>query len=166
LPRLILRSPITSVESPQSLARRRGLPRYKLEDAAYGDEDQREGGRLCPDPGRDKALVNIIVEFSGPTESMTLTVIAPNEGGEADLREKGITRARDFALQFPAYCREEPNMTLSTLESFFTRLAQRRLVNTMPPRDPNDDDVEDEEDDKDDEQDDGPAVIREPENDE
>jgi hypothetical protein len=98
----LLRLPITSVESPQSLAGRRGLPRYKLEDAAYGDEDQREGGRLCPDPGRDKALVNIIVEFSGPTESMTLTVIAPNEGGEADLREKGITRARDFALQFPA----------------------------------------------------------------
>jgi hypothetical protein len=57
-------------------------------------------------------------------------------------------------------------MTLSTPESFFTRLAQRRLVNTMPPRDPNDDDVEDEEDDKDDEQDDGPAVIGEPENDE
>ena len=57
-------------------------------------------------------------------------------------------------------------MTLSTLESFFTRLVQRRLVNTMPPRDPNDDDDEDEEDDKDDEQDDGPAVIREPDNDE
>jgi hypothetical protein len=37
-------------------------------------------------------------------------------------------------------------------------------MNTMPPRDPNDD--EDEEDDKDDEQDDGPAVIREPDNDE
>ena len=57
-------------------------------------------------------------------------------------------------------------MTLSTPENFFTRLVQRRLVNTMPPRDPNDDDDEDEEDDKDDEQDDGPAVIREPDNDE
>ena len=58
-------------------------------------------------------------------------------------------------------------MTLSTLESFFTRLVQRRLVNTMPPRDPNDDDDEDEEDDEDDDaQDDGPAVIREPDNDE
>ena len=61
-----------------------------------------------PDPGRDKALVNIIVEFSGPTESMTLSVIVPNKGDEADLREKGITRARDFALQFAAYRREEP----------------------------------------------------------
>jgi hypothetical protein len=57
-------------------------------------------------------------------------------------------------------------MTLSTPKSFFTRLVQWRLVNTMPPRDPNDDDDEDEEDDKDDEQDDGPAVIREPDNDE
>ena len=57
-------------------------------------------------------------------------------------------------------------MTLSTPESFFTRLVQRRLVNTMPPRDPNDDDDEDEEDDKDDEQDDGLAVIREPDDDE
>jgi hypothetical protein len=27
-----------------------------------------------PDPGRTKALVNVIVEFSGATESMTLTV--------------------------------------------------------------------------------------------
>ena len=59
-------------------------------------------------------------------------------------------------------------MTLSTTpESFFTRLVQSRLVNTMPPRDPNDDDDEDEEeDDKDDEQDEGPAVIREPDNNE
>jgi hypothetical protein len=32
-----------------------------------------------PDPGRTKALVNIIVEFSGPTETMTLTVIVPND---------------------------------------------------------------------------------------
>ena len=39
-------------------------------------------------------------------------------------------------------------------------------MNTMPPRDPDDDDDEDEEDDKDGEQDDGPAVIREPDNDE
>ena len=56
-----------------------------------------------PDPGRDKALVNVIVEFSGPTESMTLTVIVPNVGDEADLREMGIARAKDFALQFAAH---------------------------------------------------------------
>ena len=67
-----------------------------------GDEDQREGGRLWPDPGRTKALVNVIVEFSGPTESMTLTVIVPNDGDEAALQEQGIARAKDFALQFAA----------------------------------------------------------------
>jgi hypothetical protein len=33
-----------------------------------------------PDPGRTKALVNVIVEFSGATESMTLTVIVQNVG--------------------------------------------------------------------------------------
>ena len=55
-----------------------------------------------PDPGRTKALVNVIVEFSGATESMTLTVIVPNDGDEAALQEQGIARAKDFALQFAA----------------------------------------------------------------
>ena len=48
------------------------------------------------------ALVNVIVEFSGATESMTLTVIVPNDGDEAALQEQGIARAKDFALQFAA----------------------------------------------------------------
>jgi hypothetical protein len=55
-----------------------------------------------PDPETTKALVNIIVEFSGPTETMTLTVIVPNEGDEPALKEQGIARAKDFALQFAA----------------------------------------------------------------
>ena len=55
-----------------------------------------------PDPETTKALVNIIVEFSGPTETMTLTVIVPNEGDEAALKEQSIARAKDFALQFAA----------------------------------------------------------------
>ena len=54
-----------------------------------------------PDPGRTKALVNVIVEFRA-TESMTLTVIVPNDGDEAALQEQGIARAKDFALQFAA----------------------------------------------------------------
>jgi hypothetical protein len=45
-----------------------------------------------PDPETTKALVNIIVEFSGPTETMTLTVIVPNEGDEAALEEQDIAR--------------------------------------------------------------------------
>jgi hypothetical protein len=53
-----------------------------------------------PDPGRAQALVNVIVEFSGPSESMTLTVIVPNEGYEASLQEQGIARAKTFALPY------------------------------------------------------------------
>ena len=45
-----------------------------------------------PDPGRTKALVNVIVEFSGATESMTLTAIVPNDDDEATLKEQGIAR--------------------------------------------------------------------------
>jgi hypothetical protein len=55
-----------------------------------------------PNPERTQALVNVIVEFSGPTQSMTLTVIVPNEGDEAVLQERGIAKAKDFALQFAA----------------------------------------------------------------
>jgi hypothetical protein len=55
-----------------------------------------------PDPESTKALVNVIVEFSGPTQSMTLTVIVPNEGDEAALEEQGIAKAKDLALQFAA----------------------------------------------------------------
>jgi hypothetical protein len=56
-----------------------------------------------PDPERTQALVNIIVEFAGPTEMMTLTVVVPNDGDEAALKERGIARAKDFALQFAAH---------------------------------------------------------------
>jgi hypothetical protein len=47
-------------------------------------------------------LVNVIVEFSGPTQSMTLTVIVPNEGDETALQEQGVAKAKDLALQFAA----------------------------------------------------------------
>ena len=47
-----------------------------------------------PDPERTQALVNVIVEFSGPTQSMTLTVIVPNEGDEAALEEQGIAKGK------------------------------------------------------------------------
>jgi hypothetical protein len=35
-------------------------------DARNGDEDQRKGRRLWPDPETTKALVNIIVESAAP----------------------------------------------------------------------------------------------------
>ena len=40
------------------------------------------------------------------------------------------------------------------------------MDNTIPPRNPNDDEDEDEEDEKDEDRNDGPAVIREPDEDE
>jgi hypothetical protein len=46
-----------------------------------------------PDPDRTQALVNVIVEFRGPPQSMTLTVIVPNEGDEPALEEQGIAKA-------------------------------------------------------------------------
>ena len=55
-----------------------------------------------PDPERTQALVNVIVEFSGPTQSMTLTVIVPNEGDETALLEQGVAKSKDLALQFAA----------------------------------------------------------------
>jgi hypothetical protein len=59
-----------------------------------------------PDPGREKALVTVTVEFNGPTESMTLSVIVPNEGDENALRDRGIAKAKDLALQFATYPRQ------------------------------------------------------------
>jgi hypothetical protein len=47
-----------------------------------------------PDPGRDKALVNVIVEFSGPTESMTLTVIVPNLATKPPSKNKALQEQR------------------------------------------------------------------------
>ena len=40
-------------------------------------------------PGRETALVTVTVEFDGPTESMTLSVIVPNEGDGEALRDRG-----------------------------------------------------------------------------
>jgi hypothetical protein len=36
------------------------------------------------------------------TQSMTLTVIVPNEGDETALQEQGVAKAKDLALQFAA----------------------------------------------------------------
>ena len=47
-----------------------------------------------PDPGRTKALVNVIVEFSGATESMTLTVIVPNDGEKPPSKNKALQEQR------------------------------------------------------------------------
>jgi hypothetical protein len=57
-------------------------------------------------------------------------------------------------------------MTLHISEDFAASLVNWSIVyiilNAMPPRDPNDDDDEEDEEDRDD----GPAVVREPDDDE
>jgi hypothetical protein len=62
------------------------------------------------------------------------------------------------------------DMTLHVPEDVPTWLVERSVVTiigiAMPPRDPNDADDEDEEDEEDEDQNDGPAVIREPDDDE
>ena len=47
-----------------------------------------------PDPGRTKALVNVIVEFSGATESMTLTVIVPTMATKPPSKNKALQEQR------------------------------------------------------------------------
>jgi hypothetical protein len=56
-----------------------------------------------PHPANTRALINVFVEFNGPSESMAMTVLVPNEGEEEEvLCERGESRAKDFARQFAA----------------------------------------------------------------
>jgi hypothetical protein len=78
----------------------------------------------------------------------------------SDSGERALGEIRDI--------QKGADMTPRIPENFSTWLVDWSLVicNAMPPRDPNDDDDEDEEDEEDEEQDDGPAVVREPDDDE
>jgi hypothetical protein len=53
-----------------------------------------------PQPGNLQALVIITVEFDGPTEAMTFTVLVPNDGDEGMVRDQAISRAQDLARRF------------------------------------------------------------------
>jgi hypothetical protein len=53
-----------------------------------------------PQPGNLQALVIITVEFDGPTEAMTFTVLLPNDGDEGMVRDQAISRAQDLARRF------------------------------------------------------------------
>jgi hypothetical protein len=58
-----------------------------------------------PQPGDLQALVIVTVEFDGPSEAMTFTVLVPNDGDEGAVREQAIARAQDLARQFADSCR-------------------------------------------------------------
>jgi hypothetical protein len=53
-----------------------------------------------PQPGKTQALVIVTVEFDGPAELMTFTVLVPNDGDEGAVREQAIARAHDLARRF------------------------------------------------------------------
>jgi hypothetical protein len=49
---------------------------------------------------RGKRLVTVRVDLGDRHESMTMSVVVPNEGDESTVREFGIARAKDFARRF------------------------------------------------------------------
>ena len=42
----------------------------------------------------------VTVEFDGPSEAMTFTVLVPNDGDEGAVRDQAIARAQDLARRF------------------------------------------------------------------
>jgi hypothetical protein len=53
-------------------------------------------------------LVIVTVEFDGPSEAMTFTVLVPNDGDEGIVREQAIARAQDLARRFADLRRSLP----------------------------------------------------------
>ena len=61
-----------------------------------------------PQPANTQALVIITVEFDGPSEAMTFTVLVPNDGDEGIVREQAIARAQNLARRFAELRRSLP----------------------------------------------------------
>jgi hypothetical protein len=56
---------------------------------------------ISVDPsGRGKRLVTFRVDLSDRRETMTMSVLVPNERDDSAVRDFGIARAKDFARQF------------------------------------------------------------------
>jgi len=56
---------------------------------------------ICVDPcDRGKRLVAVRVDLGDRHETMTMSVLVPNERDESAVREFGIARAKDFARRF------------------------------------------------------------------
>jgi hypothetical protein len=58
-----------------------------------------------PQPGNTQALIIVTVEFDGPAEAMTFTVLVPNDGDEGIVREQAIARAQNLARRFADFPR-------------------------------------------------------------
>jgi hypothetical protein len=61
-----------------------------------------------PQPANAQALVVVTVEFDGPSEAMTFTVLVPNDGDEGTVREQAIARAQNLARRFAELRRNLP----------------------------------------------------------
>jgi hypothetical protein len=60
--------------------------------------------------GRQKRTVTVRIALgSSPDETMSITVIVPEDGGEELAREFGLARARDFARRFSETAQERVN---------------------------------------------------------
>ena len=59
-----------------------------------------------PQLANAQALVIVTVEFDGPSEAMTFTVLVPDDGNEGVVREQAIARAQDLARRFANLRRE------------------------------------------------------------
>jgi hypothetical protein len=53
-------------------------------------------------------LVIVTVEFDGPSEAMTFTVLVPNDHDEGMVREQAIARAQELARRFAELRRSLP----------------------------------------------------------
>jgi hypothetical protein len=61
-----------------------------------------------PQPGNTQALVIVTVEFDGPSEAMTFTVLVPTDHDEGMVREQAIARAQELARRFAELRRSLP----------------------------------------------------------
>jgi hypothetical protein len=73
-----------------------------------GDQDTIAGHRVRPAAGQTQALVIVTVEFDGPSEAMTFTVLVPNDSDEGAVREQAIARAQELARRFAELRRSLP----------------------------------------------------------
>jgi hypothetical protein len=53
-----------------------------------------------PIPGKDLAHWTISAYFEAPHETMTFTVLVPNQGGEDAMKGQAILRAKELARKF------------------------------------------------------------------
>ena len=52
--------------------------------------------------GREKRAVTVRAQMGQPHETLRITVVVPDEGGDAVTSEYGVARAKDLARQFGA----------------------------------------------------------------